>query len=307
MIKWTDRIGPSVNGRVRFDHMRYGIELEFERMFDEYPILDHWVLERDASLRNNGVEFISSPLSAEELQESLAEAQEHIERYDLEASWRCGVHTHLNVAYWEWRQLFQHAVLYTLVEPYLFAGWAPGRETSHFCVPMSQNTRLIDAMSADATRLRAGRATRQNLGVLQCSKYAAVNYKPISTQGTIEFRHMPATEDMGRVLHWCDMLGRIVEASHEYDSPEQIITEYEDLGIQGILDRTGLHTCVIDMLDDEDAYIAACLMAGHEPIKWQDLEWNAEDILRFDNPQNFQMDLQEDEINRILDILDGDE
>ena len=310
MIKWDQQIGPSLGTRVRFDALRYGIELEFERMLEEYPDLDFWHLERDASLRNNGVEFISVPLLPDDLGEALDEAQERIERYELDASWRCGLHTHINVAYWTWKQLLTHAVLYTLVEPYLFAEWAPGRETSHFCVPMGANTRLIDGIAQDAIALRAGRGVRQTLNMLSCSKYSAVNYKPILEHGTIEFRHMPSTLDMGRVMHWCDMLGQMVDAAFEYGSPEQVITEYEDLGIEPLLNRIGLHTCDIVPEDEEDGYIAACMMVGHDPQRWQDLQWEPPGEIEVQVWDEFvvqQENMARDDMERLMEILEGDE
>ena len=274
MIKWTDKIGPTVLGRVRFDTDMFGIELEYEHMEHNYPIMTWWTCEHDPSLRNNGVEFVSSPLAIDEIPNALDEVGTSVLKYDLDPSWRCGLHTHMNVTHWSWRELVQHAVLYALVEPYIFANFAPGREANHFCVPFSVNTRLVDNISSDSVLLRAGRATKQTLTMLTCNKYSALNYKPIAQHGTIEFRHMPSTADMAKVQEWCDMLYQLAVLAREYDSPEQIVTEYEDMGIFGMLEKLGLHTCDIDPDDTEDAYIAAALCVGHDPVRWQDLNWN---------------------------------
>ena len=291
MIKWDQHIFASVGLRVKYPELRFGIELEFERMREEYPRgLVHWRCERDPSLRNNGVEFISKPLVLDELDPALHEAQQCVNMFDLDPSWRCGLHTHVNVSYWTWKQLIQHAVLYALVEPYIFAEFAPGRESSHFCVPLWGNTRLIDNIADDAVRLRAGRVRDRDLNMAQCCKYSALNYKPIFLQGTIEFRHMPATANMNRVREWCDMLQRLVDVSHSYGSPEEIVQEFEDIGIEDILTKLGLHTCDVPEEDVDDAYIAACMLGGYDPAKWQDLRWDMPNMV-----------VHPDDANRVLD------
>lgn len=304
MKHWDQQIGPSVGVRVRYPEIRLGIELEYERMHDAYPVLNYWHLERDNSLRNNGVEFISNPLAEGDIHEALREAQQNITHYGLEASWRCGGHTHVNVAYWTWQQLFQFSIVYALVEPYLFHEWAPGRWGNHFCVPMSQNNRLVDGMAQDAQLLRAGRGNMLNL--LACNKYSALNYKPITQHGTVELRHLPGTTNMDRIQRWCDFLLQLVRVAHEYDSPEQIITEYEDLGVDEMLERVGLHTCDVDPDDVEDGYITACMLVGYEPRKWQDLHWEFPDIpvaAMEEAAQHF----EQIDMDRIRAMLEGDE
>jgi hypothetical protein len=255
--------------------LRFGIELEFEQMYDDYPVLDYWSCERDTSLRDGGVEYISEPLPYAEVAEALDEAMLSAEEYGLNASWRCGGHVHVNASYWTWEQLLNFAVLSTLVEPYLFKYFADGREKNHFCVPTWANTALIDGIAQDAVKLRAGRGGMPQ--ILECSKYSAINYKPLGLLGTVEFRHLPATMDAAFVQHWIESLYSIVNAAHAYKLPENIIADYEDNGINRLLESLGLHTCEVDPLDAEDAYIAATTMCGYDPVKWQDLSWRLQD------------------------------
>lgn len=273
MIQWTDNIGLSLAGRTKYKGLRYGIELEFEEFHDDYPDLDYWVCERDPSLRRGGIEYISNPLGQAQIVPALDEVAESIDEHALVASWRCGVHVHLNVSDWTFKELIQFTVLYALCEPFIFGNFAPGRETSHFCVPVTQNTKLIDGIANDAVELRAGTAVREQLGLLACSKYSALNFKPMSNLHTIEFRHLEGTVDMGQVQQWCGLLEKLREQSLLFEGPEDIVMEFEDLGVNALLERLGLHTCEVSAEDAEDAYIAACAMCGHDPVRWQELEW----------------------------------
>jgi len=302
LINIDTQVNTAFGRRIRFNGLRFGIELEVERYRDAYDELGFWTLERDTSLRDDGAEYVSHPLQPDAVPHALLEAKQSMTEHNVRATWRCGVHVHINVQYWTWGQLLQFAVLSTLVEPYLFEKFAEGRETSHFCVPTWANTRLVDAITADATSLRAGIRDYARLTLLNCSKYASINYKPIQGMGTVELRHLPGTTDTNKVQKFVEFLEVLVNMAHAYDTPEAIITEYEDLGPLALLERLDLHTCEPDALDIEDALIAATLMCGHDPMKWQDLRWEMPEaqVVRING-------LQIDDLDEFYDILEGDE
>jgi len=83
--------------------------------------------------------------------------------------------------------------------------------------------------------------------------------------------------------------------AHAYDTPEAIITEYEDLGPLALLERLDLHTCEPDALDIEDALIAATLMCGHDPMKWQDLRWEMPEAQVVQDIARLYAEIDEDE------------
>jgi hypothetical protein len=258
---------------MRYPELRLGIELEYERYHGDFPELAWWRCERDASLRNGGVEYISNPLLPEDLDEALDEVQESIEDNQLEASWRCGGHTHVNAMYWTFKELLTYTTLYALVEPYIFGNFAPGRESNHFCVPLWSNHQLIDRLAHDAVKLRAKKGMAHSLQLLGCNKYSALNFKPLKVLGTIEFRHIPSTTNMAAIQNWCAFLMRSVAYAKTFSDPESVVAAYEDNGIENMLENLGLHTCEIDRDTTKDAYIAANMVIGHDPRKWQDLDW----------------------------------
>ena len=277
-MKLTDSISTSLG--LRGEYNKYpllGIELEFERYKDQYPSPTWWSQMDDPSLRNRGVELVSIPTQYEDLPRLLNFASPWIEEVGVAANYRCGVHIHMNMRCFSWGDLWNLSTLYLLLEPNLFAVHAPGRDKNHFCVPNYLDTALIDAMADDIQTLRGNRPPP--LRILECPKYAALNYAPLRKQGTIEFRMFPGTTDMRKVQRWADMLISLQQAAVKFDSPQEIIQLYEDIGREELAKRFDLHTCEINDLDSEDSEIAANMICGYEPVTWQDLDWTMTDVV----------------------------
>lgn len=303
-MKFEDVIYASLGKRQRYKTQRMGIEVEYERHQGEIPAFDYWAWEHDNSLRNHGIEFISQPLTDAERPAALDELHEYLDGSGLEAHARCGVHVHMNVQFWTWKQLFTFLSTYALVEPYLFNQYAPGREDNHFCVPLTLNERLVDGLATDAAALRSGRAV--GLELLRCSKYSALNLKPIQNLGTIEFRHLAGTLDVAVVEEWCRGLQRMRDFAEGQEGPVEVVQQYEDLGIEHLLERLEIHTCEIEEEWKEDAYFSASLLCGYEEPKWQDMEWNFnEEPIVVDAPPPNMPDLEMNAVQRqmIEDIL----
>ena len=280
-MRWHDIIKESLGHGVRYPEPRVGIELEFEGFGDNvYPELIYWTVVGDNSLRNGGVEFVSNPLLFEEVPPALAEVKAFIKMHDLQATARCGVHTHLNVGYWTWAELWCLSTMYLLLEPTIFKTFAPGRETNHFCVPFFADTVLAEWLATDAKKLRGNRLQHwDELCLLRCPKYTALNFAPLRPNGTVEFRQLLGTTDMADVQKWCDFLYKLQEKAKSNHDPNEVIAWYEDFGLEALCDELGLHTCEVDPLDQEDAEDSANLICGYEPLKWQDLNWEMKEAV----------------------------
>ena len=279
---------------------RVGIELEYEgfsntRFIESNTKVTKWYLERDPSLRAGGMELISSILQPGYVKGALEEAHAIVKASKARAHLRCGVHVHLNMTDVTLKHLWNTIVLYTLAEPSIFKEFADGREGSHFCVPLWSNAVFAQAMYTDIKTIRGGsmptqrpkkRARRdlygdlafapaepQRLGLFRCIKYSALNFKPLTTLGTIEFRQHPATTDMGRVRKWVDFLMHMRDVAGEYNDPLDILDQYEDIGIAGLRDNLGLEHLDVDDLDQEEAEDVATMAAGHIPAPWTDFTW----------------------------------
>jgi hypothetical protein len=114
----------------------------------------------------------------------------------------------------------------------------------------------------------------QPLRFFKVPKYAALNYSALPKFGTLEYRQHPATLNRLELIEWVLLLDRIHQYAGEFSDPLDIIQLYEADGLVELCDRVGLkYTKDIDPFDLEDAADAATMMAGHQPVDWNDLNW----------------------------------
>lgn len=184
----------------------YGIELEIEGI----PVTpsEYYVPglagEMDNSLRTTkyGVpwEYITKPATysvmAHILQQFFAKAKlEQARNY----SERCSVHVHANVQDLTLDQLQALILLYQTFEELFFLYAGDERNNNIFCVPWSQTVMTHSLVEKVATEGIAP--------VVSWQKYTALNLLPIVHQGTVEFRHLPGTCDVTRIMNWLQLIG----------------------------------------------------------------------------------------------------
>jgi len=162
--------------------------------------------EADNSLRDNeygrGWEFITKPatfsVAAHILSGFFAKAKLDPTRNYSE---RCSVHVHANVQDLTPEQLKSVCLLYQVFERLFYSFAGNDRDKNIFCVPWAETTlthRLIDMlMDANLKTLR------------NWQKYTGLNLIPVQTQGTVEFRHLPGTCDLNRILDWMNLIGSL--------------------------------------------------------------------------------------------------
>ncbi len=180
----------------------YGLELELESYLGcpegTHPTGTATVTE-DGSLRNNGMEFISSPLN-------LASAARWHQQvlHDSHYIWgdtsercheRCSIHVHVNMSDLPVLGAMNCVWWYWLLEPGFFNFIAPHRQNNIYCVPLSA-TSLVSKLSKESMPFWCN----------VWHKYTAFNIKPYGNLGTFEFRHMEATEDSEKVRKWLEIL-----------------------------------------------------------------------------------------------------
>lgn len=296
-IDFNSNIGKCM-GKSGYIAARVGLELEYEHC-KAIPTKHgkKWHTDMDHSLRTGGLEFVSVPLIRSAVPGALETMLDAAAEIKAKVTKRCGLHVHVNMTHLTWKQMFQFTTYYTLLEPYLFKEFAPGREESHFCVPTWSNTVLTDLMYTDGMRLRQGiripgTGTRKNwdkaygflngqlhhrtghLAMISTPKYAALNLNSLRKFGTLEFRQAPSSLNQKFIEKWTYTLLNILEKSLEYSDPMEIVEEYTAVGIHRMCARARFHPRgLIDTLDQEDAADAASIMAGHKPIDWQQLKW----------------------------------
>lgn len=300
MIRYTSHIGKAFGLKKVYDGPYVGMELEYENS-DFYVAVDaatemsRWRVEEDHSLRNGGVEFISKPMLPRYVPAALEQVKVAMDASGAKATKRCGVHVHLNVSDLTFEDMWKLTVYYTLIEPFIFKEFADGRETSHFCTPMWANTNLQQQMYADATSLYRGisplsttqqklhaslpvhmrsKNARVPLKLLGNAKYSALNFTPLSTFGTLEFRQHPATVSMAKIQRWVDFLVLLREEALRFDTPASLVNELTSYGFGSLCGRLNLpQNPEVHPLDIEDAVDAATLIVGHPPTDPHTLQW----------------------------------
>lgn len=198
-----------------------GVELEIEHAGNVHDCQaaggSFWVVTEDGSLRPRGSswEFVSRPAP---LGVALAEMRLLFQKLrlsdEVNYSDRTSVHVHTNVCNFTQEQLANVVLIYPVFEAMLFQyvnfhkkreeqGYC--RDTNLYCIPWAScrlNKKMVNDIFNHPEKFHGGRAGWQ--------KYTALNFLPISTQGTIEWRHMHGTNDMEKLTTWFNMIGAIM-------------------------------------------------------------------------------------------------
>lgn len=179
-----------------------GIEVEVENISYDVNAVG-WDSVADGSLRNHGREFVSVPHSAD----SSVALLEHLfkklnEKNEPDFSNRTSVHVHLNVLDMTPKQVQTMTLLYLVAERLIYKFVGKAREESIYCVPLYASAyydKIKLALSAN------GVATLRRLSK-NWHKYSGYNMCPITTQGTVEFRHMYGTSDISVLKSWINLI-----------------------------------------------------------------------------------------------------
>jgi len=211
----------------------FGIEVEVEGVPDprvQHTHRSYWNLTMDNSLRNNGIEFVSVPLRAEQVEFAMIQLNASLPD-TASFSARTSVHVHMNVRDMVIDQIKGLMLLYTAVEELLFDWAGEERVNNVFCV------RLTDTDYAQTYRDFCNDPRQV---VHYWNKYTAMNLHPMESKGTVEFRHMAGTADIIRVATWVNILSCLKVYTKKHSSTdimEQIhqlnsTSEYEMFLIQ---------------------------------------------------------------------------
>lgn len=198
----------------------YGLELEIENMGHLANPKDACVpgfsYHEDGSLRNNGAEYVSSPMRMRELSHCLHEFFSKNKLTENNYSERCSVHVHTNVTDLTLDQLRTLVFVYVVFEKVLFSFIGNERDKNIFCVPLYDTTMLQQLLNKDFF----------NHKMAKWEKYTALNFLPIfkspvneNGQGSIEWRHMAGTCDEQYILLWCNLIGKMFAyaRTHEWE------------------------------------------------------------------------------------------
>ena len=190
-----------------------GIECEIESVRSKIDFPDFRVTE-DGSLRNDGVEFISTPLEQEMLLRSFKNLHAEIEHYEVDEAFspRTSTHVHINCRSLNADQTKQLVLLYALFEEFFFLMVDKNRRANVHCVPLTETYLPVT--------YRNGITTMVN----HWHKYTALNLLPLAKQGSVEFRHLQGTNSFEDLAAWLTCLNNLWSLAKTEQVDEQSLT-----------------------------------------------------------------------------------
>ena len=186
-----------------------GAELEIEHIIQIKSIPDGVDVVEDHSLRNGGREFLTGPRHLDKCVEVFLKVQEGLKCGPNKFTDRTSTHVHVNVQHYTPEQVKTLLYLYSIFEPLAFNFVGEARKKNIHCVPLEYTTmhslfkRGIDYIA------------------VRWHKYSALNLKPISSLGTVEFRHLEGTDDPVRFEAWLKFLRTLWEISGSINLTKQ--------------------------------------------------------------------------------------
>jgi hypothetical protein len=194
------------------DKYLIGLEIEMEKYdpkpMDKKAYLDYlWAVVPDGSLRDNGAEFRSAPLKGKSIALALSTLEYFNNLANPAYNDRTGIHVHLNIRDLHVEQFLTLIAIYILFEDVLF-NFSGNRKDSIYCVPL----RIAENyFSHIFSKMKENPENEWGLVYQGAKKYTALNYAPVNTFGTVEFRHMAGTNNIKRIHEWINIILRIRE------------------------------------------------------------------------------------------------
>ena len=192
----------------------FGIEVEVENLPDAPGASPFWALTDDGSLRNYGREYISRPIRGTQIEYALKLLFGRLKAYDYKFTPRCSIHVHCNARTMTPAQLHNMMLIYLIFEKVLFKFVGQDREKNIHCVPIGDSSILNRLSDIIFARASPG----------DWMKYTAVNLVPLNEKGTIEFRHMHGTDDIGKIMAWINIILKMKLYAYKTDV-EQVKNE----------------------------------------------------------------------------------
>lgn len=213
----------------------YGLELEIEDTIGFQATLG-FRSHPDGSLRNNGTEFISVPATAGGMEYLLNGFFKENPTQPSNYSERCSTHVHTNCLDLIPEQVASICLLYQVFEKLLYKFVGHDRDTNIFCVPWCETNITYNSINLICTDPDKAMSAWQ--------KYTGLNLQPLTTQGTIEWRHLHGTSDVSLILIWMNLIGSIYAWVRKRISPETSLQETKDFLLG--LNTTSQYTQALD-------------------------------------------------------------
>lgn len=220
-----------------------GIEVEVENALVTHDEERYrpWRLTNDGSLRNNGIELLSTPIrTGVTLARYCAAYTDLRESFPWADTLRTSTHVHLDMRGLQLPDLVRIMGAYCLVEPFLYDYCGPLREENIYCIPFYRADTATDAL---ITAVSNGEF---NSFLANTCKYSGLFMGPLRTFGTIEFRMAPSFPNGECLGEWVGILHHLYRAALALD-PGAAFAAIDEGNYTDLL-RTLLHPAIHDNL-----------------------------------------------------------
>lgn len=270
---WVPKLKPV---ECAFPDLIMGLELETEHTGHGHDFWidtlgSAWSVDRDGSLRgDDAFEFISKPIALKYLLPEVERFFGTTKFNDTNYSDRCSVHVHTNVLDYTQDQVSSLAMVYSTVEEVLFqfinhvdspTPYGYSRDTNIYCIPWNQcrmNQQLILKMFSAPKTLR------------QWQKYTALNLLPMTTLGTVEWRHLHGTANIKKISTWLNIIGSIMSYASKTPVEDVVNT------IKGLNDTSAYHQFFDNVFQgylEWNPVYQTCLYEGILSAKFAMINW----------------------------------
>lgn len=180
-----------------------GIEVEMENAA-EAPTVRGWFKVTDASLRNNGVEYVlSGPQCGEYLENSIRYLGNLEKKLEPDLNERCSTHVHLDFSSNTLKEVGNFAMLFAIYEDVLFSMCDASRLNNPYCIPVRGSSVLrnfVRESHDDESSALVSRAMSSSY------RYGSINFSPLSSFGSVEVRMREGIVNEYELKRWVNTL-----------------------------------------------------------------------------------------------------
>lgn len=216
----------------------FGIEVEAEGKGMKALATDFWRSEDDPSLRgrfpDSRIEHVlCQPIVMKDVLPALKELAESQAKAKLNFSFRTSVHVHVNMHELTYPQILNVIYTYLLLEEPLLNYCGEKRVGNRFCLRLQDAEGLLESLKKVFC---GGEGSLFNIA-RDSIRYASINLEAIPKYGSIEFRGMRGTLDVGVIHAWVKMLEKIRAYALLMDDVEVIHEQFRAVGANAFINE----------------------------------------------------------------------
>ena len=196
----------------------------------------YFVTHSDGSLRGNAIEFVfSGPYTGSKIMKAVDVMDQAARAFSFTSSYRTSLHVHLDCGDLDMPDdIDRIAVVYSIVEPFLYRFVGNAREASNYCVPWYAHPQHFSKFKALQSKYPlADTGFAVGLKNSKAFKYSGLNFFSLGDFGTLEFRQAPVNMQKPKIITWINLIMSLKKwvMANQKMGPEDIVTHAEKLGV----------------------------------------------------------------------------